>query len=77
VKISKALWLVGFLGTFGLWLAEEIWAAYDADPNTVPLTNFLVDNVPGWILFPVILTFAVWISAHFWIYIQLHRKGKA
>lgn len=77
MRISKALWLVGFLGTFAAWLTEEIWAAYDADPNTIPLTNFLVDHVPGWVLLPAIAAFAVWLVAHFWIYIQLHRRGRA
>lgn len=77
MKISRTVWIIGFLGTLSTWTAEELIAALDHDPNTVPLTSLLVDYVPPWLLIPGVVFFAVWLVAHIVHYVQLHREGKA
>lgn len=64
----RTAWIVGFLAGFVAWIVAEVWAAFDSSTNTVPLTNIIVEHVPMWLGFPLIVAFAVWLVLHFWIY---------
>lgn len=70
----RTAWTVGFLAGFAAWIAAELLAAFDSDPNTVPLTALIVDHVPLWYGFPIVVAFAVWLVAHFWIYWHQRKK---
>lgn len=70
----RTAWIVGFLGGFLAWVAAELWAAYDHSSNTVPLTNIIVEHVPMWAGFPLIVAFSIWLTTHFWIYWRKRPK---
>lgn len=55
----------GFLATLALALFWELWASFDKDPSTEPLTWLVVTYIPAWIGLPVITLFAAWLVLHF------------
>lgn len=63
--MEKKWWTVGFLGIIALAILLEIFAAFDTDPNTVPLTLYVINYVPVWIGLPIIIGFAIWLVVHF------------
>lgn len=56
------------------WLFWELWANFDNDPNTWPLTWVIVHYVPAWITLPAVLLLAVWLPYHFWSNYQRKRR---
>lgn len=48
------------------WLFWELWANFDSDPDTWPLTWVIVRYVPAWITLPAVAVLAVWLPWHFW-----------
>lgn len=52
----------------------EVWFATDSDPDTLPWTTLLVDNVPGPIILAAVAVLTSWIGPHF---IEAIAKRKA
>jgi hypothetical protein len=71
----RAVWLTVFLTTTVAAVGEELWAALDNSPSTVPWTELLTD-LPWWITMPAALTLSVWLPLHlaYW-YRQRRRKS--
>lgn len=72
----RAIWLTVFLTTTVAAVGEELWAALDTSPTTVPWTSLVVDNVPMWIGLPIVIAFAVWLPIHFYIYWRRKQSEK-
>lgn len=56
------------------WLFWELWANFDHDPDTWPLTWVIVRYVPAWITLPAVLILALWLPWHFWTNYRERRK---
>jgi hypothetical protein len=65
---------LGMLAALALFVGEELWFALDDSPDTVPLTVIVVDHVPMWLGFPLIVVFAVWLVVHFWTWWRRRRR---
>lgn len=61
----RRLWTVGFLSLLGAWLTAECWASWDSSPDTVPLTQLVVEYVPGEVALAVIAALVGWVPYHF------------
>lgn len=63
--MSKPVKVFSILGLTLAWLFWELWANFDNDPNTWPLTWVIVRYVPAWITIPAVIVLAVWLPYHF------------
>ena len=63
---KKQKWTVAFFGLIALAGGMELLAVFDTSNDTIPLTTYIVDYVPEWITFPVIIALFVWLMYHFY-----------
>jgi hypothetical protein len=72
-KFVKVFAIVGFTLA---WLFWELYANFDGDPDTWPLTWVIVRYVPAWVTLPAALLLAVWLPIHFWTNYQKKRASR-
>lgn len=73
MKLGKKEWTFAGLGLMAIWLVWELIGAFDKNPETLPLTQIIVGNVPQWIGLPIIAFFSSWLIIHF---IKYYNKEK-
>lgn len=61
----RTKWRIVFLGTIVAALVMELWASFDKDKNTEPLTWFMVKYVPREITIASIGALSLWLYNHF------------
>lgn len=65
--MKRNTWIILFLSVTGLAILMELWGALGPDPNTfMPWTSLIIQYIPMWIGFPVIVLFAGWLIYHFY-----------
>ena len=62
---NKIKWRWAFLGGTVIVLAMEVWAAFDHNPTTEPLTGLIIQYVNPWITYGVIIGASIWAILHF------------
>jgi hypothetical protein len=72
----RTLWLAVFLPTTLAAVGEELWAALDHDPDTVPWTELLTD-LPPWLTLPAAVLLSVWLTPHLIHWYRLRRATES
>ena len=54
-----------FLAVTVAAVGAEVWFATDSDPDTLPWTTLLVENVPGPIILAAVAVLLAWLPGHF------------
>lgn len=75
IRIDKPVKVFSIAIITVAWLFWELWANFDSDPDTWPLTWVIVKYVPGYITIPAVLILALWLPWHFWTNYK-NRKGR-
>jgi len=59
-------WGLSFLAVLATAIIMELYAIFDGNPSTYPLTWLIISNIPSYIGMPLIVGFCVWLIAHFY-----------
>ncbi len=73
MHVTRLEWGAVFLGTTALVVGEELYAAFDSNPNTVPWTGYIAAQ-PWWLITLETLVFFVWWPIHIYRAWQAHRQ---
>lgn len=62
---KRNVWIAAGWVTIAAFLGWELVGAYDGNPNTVPLTDILVQYVPAQVTYALVAALIAWLPAHF------------
>lgn len=65
IQFSKK-WRYTFIGVLLIGLAMELFAVLDHNDKTQPLTTIIVQYIPFWVGFPIIVGVCGWLIYHFY-----------
>lgn len=55
----------GYLVAFLLGVLWELYAIFDGNADTWPLTVWIITYVPQWVFWPILVAVFVWLVYHF------------
>lgn len=73
---AKSKWTIGFLGLGALWTAFELYAIHDSSDDTIPLTSYIINYIPWYVGYPLIVAFGCWLAYHFGYWYAEHERVK-